>query len=66
MTITLNGQPHTLHAPLSIRELLEQLAVSPDVVAVQRNDDIVPRAAHDEIRLADGDRVEVISFAGGG
>lgn len=66
MQITLNGHPRTFDAPLSIRALLEQLAVPLDLVAVQRNDDIVPRSAHAGVWLAEGDRIEVISFSAGG
>ncbi len=66
MQISLNGRPHALDAPLSIRQLLEQLAVPLDLVAVQRNDDIVPRSAHAEVMVTDGDRIEVITFSAGG
>ena len=66
MQITLNGRPHALAAPLSVRQLLEQLRIPLDLVAVQRNDDIVPRAAHDAVFVADGDRLEVITFSAGG
>lgn len=66
MQITLNGQPHTLEGPLSIRQLLEHLAVPLDLVAVQRNDDIVPRSAHASVFVGEGDRIEVITFSAGG
>ena len=66
MLILLNGHPHACDAPLSIRALLEQLAIPLDLVAVQRNDDIVPRSTHAGVWLAEGDRIEVISFSAGG
>ncbi len=35
-------------------------------IAVERNGEIVPKAAYGEILLADGDAIEVVSFVGGG
>lgn len=35
-------------------------------IAVERNGEIVPKAAYEETILQDGDVVEVVSFVGGG
>ena len=35
-------------------------------IAVERNGDIVPKAAYTETVLADGDSIEIVSFVGGG
>ncbi|SEK58885.1 sulfur carrier protein [Atopomonas hussainii] len=66
MQITLNGQAHTLPAALSIAELLAQLGLTGKRVAVERNQEIVPRSAHASTVLAEGDHVEVVHAIGGG
>lgn len=35
-------------------------------IAVERNDEIVPKAKYEETILEDGDVIEVVSFVGGG
>ena len=64
--ITLNGLPRAAGDDASIADLLQELGVPPQVVAVQLNDDIVPRDRFATTRLGEGDRVEVITFAVGG
>jgi sulfur carrier protein len=66
MELTVNGEPHDLPAPLSVAELLARLDLTPDRVAVEVNEDVVPRGTYDVRRLAAGDRVEIVHFVGGG
>ena len=47
MTITLNGDPHELPAPLSVSALLEQLEIDARRVAVELNLAVVKKAAYD-------------------
>ena len=65
-TIVLNGQPREIRPELTVAALLEELELDPRQVAVERNRQIVPRAEHSGVRLADGDQVEVVTFVGGG
>lgn len=46
--------------------LLEHFSLDPRAIAIERNGQIVPRAAWDQVRFEDGDRVELIRFVGGG
>ena len=46
--------------------LLAGMGVDPTRVAVERNDDVVPRKTWDQAPLHEGDRVEIVSFVGGG
>lgn len=62
MRITLNGEPATTPAA-TVHELLGEL---PDGQAVAINGEVVPRSAHGEHRLADGDEVEVVQAVAGG
>ena len=66
MTISLNGEPHELEAPLSVSALLERLAVDPRRVAVEVNLEVVRRARYDQVTIGAGDQVEIVNFVGGG
>ena len=66
MTITLNGDPHELHAPLSVSALLDQLAIDARRVAVELNLAVVKKAAYDSSVIREGDEVEIVNFVGGG
>jgi thiamine biosynthesis protein ThiS len=66
MRIRINGKEQELARPLTVAELLEQLGLDRRKVAVERNLEIVPRSVHDRTALADGDRLEIVSFVGGG
>ncbi len=50
----------------SVSEVLSELDISGQRVAVELNEDIVPKAKYDETILKDGDHVEVVRFVGGG
>src|SRR5262245_21916722 len=64
--ITLNGETRRLDAPVSVRGLLESLGLDPAKIAVERNLEIVPRSTYGEVALAQGDRLEIVHFIGGG
>lgn len=66
MTITLNGDPHELQAPLSVSALLERLEIDARRVAVELNLAVVKKAAYDSSVINDGDEVEIVNFVGGG
>jgi thiamine biosynthesis protein ThiS len=64
--IELNGEAREVPDGASVAELLVTLGLAAPKVAVERNLEIVPRSAWDATRLADGDRLEVVHFIGGG
>ncbi|WP_241095032.1 sulfur carrier protein ThiS [Marinicauda algicola] len=66
MTVTINGEPRDLPAGLTLKGLLEELELDPRKVAVERNLEIAPRSAYDEIEIEAGDRLEIVQFVGGG
>lgn len=66
MQITLNGQPHSSPEGTTVAELLGKLDLEPIRVAVEINEDLVPRKTFDERIVQDGDRIEVVTFVGGG
>ncbi len=66
MKIVVNGQERALAAPMSVAVLLDELGMAGKRVAVEVNQEIVPRSRHAEFRLNDSDRVEVVFAIGGG
>ena len=66
MRITLNGERFDLSAPLTVAELLAELAIDARRVAVEHNMVIVRRGEFDRIRVQEGDEVEIVNFVGGG
>ncbi len=66
MTITLNGAEHVHHGSGALSELLKELGVNPDQVAIMVNDRIVPKGEREAVRLREGDGVEILTFMGGG
>jgi thiazole synthase len=66
ITLMVNGQAHSLPAPLTVAELLRTLGHNPQRIAVEVNRDVVPRARHGEHTLGAGDTVEIVTLVGGG
>ncbi len=50
----------------TVTEMLADMEISGQRVAVEINEEIVPKAKYDETILNDGDHVEVVRFVGGG
>lgn len=66
MKLTINGESRKFEEHLSISGLLRALSLEPRKIAVERNLEIVPKSAYDDTALADGDRIEIVHFVGGG
>ena len=70
VTLTLNGETRVFETPaggtLSVLGMLTQLELDARKVAVERNEEIVPRSRYGETVLANGDVLEIVHFIGGG
>ncbi len=66
LRLSVNGQARETSEGTSLAALLEQLAIDAHKVAIERNLHIVPRSLYGEIRLEEGDRLEIVQFVGGG
>jgi thiamine biosynthesis protein ThiS len=66
LRIEVNGEPREVPDGASVADLLGLLNLAAPKVAVERNLEIVPRSAWATTALADGDRLEVVHFIGGG
>ena len=65
MRIEVNGEPREVTAA-TVLALVEELGLDVRKVAVERNLEIVPKSLHAATPIADGDRIEVVQFVGGG
>ncbi len=65
MVLSVNGQRQEMPDGATVLDLLQALAVR-GRVAVERNGTVLRQAEHPEVRLAEGDVLEVVTFVGGG
>jgi thiazole synthase len=64
--LRINGEHRRVPAGLTIAELALELGLDPVKVAVERNLEVVPRSTLGQVRLEDGDELEIVHFVGGG
>jgi thiamine biosynthesis protein ThiS len=64
--ITVNGKPRSVSTGLSIASMLQEMGLDLGHVAVERNQEVIPRKTWPETTICDGDRIEVVEFMGGG
>lgn len=64
--VVINGQSRSVEEGTTISVLLTQLGLADRRVAVERNREIVPRASHASTVILAGDRLELVTFVGGG
>ena len=66
MRIFLNGEEKMIGDPLTVSQLLRELGLGERRVAVEINQEIVPRSRHATCTLKRDDRIEVVFAVGGG
>lgn len=66
MSVVINGENREISSPLSVTALLRDLGLDARKIALEHNLEIVPRSAYDQTMVADGDRLEIVHFIGGG
>jgi sulfur carrier protein len=64
--IQVNGEARSWRSGATVADLLQDLEIKTERVAVELNLEILDRAAFAQHPLKDGDRVEILSFIGGG
>ncbi len=64
--ITINGEPRQVAAESTVTDLIRDLKLAPERLAIEFNLSILPRSAWSETRLQSGDRLEIVHFVGGG
>ena len=66
MFLTVNGERRSLPVLADLAALVTALGLDGRKIAVERNLEIVPRSAYGRTPLAEGDRIEIVHFIGGG
>jgi sulfur carrier protein len=64
--ISVNGEPYQIAENSQVTDLVDELKLPPERVAIELNLSILPRARWDETVLCAGDRLEIVQFVGGG
>jgi thiamine biosynthesis protein ThiS len=66
MKITLNGEPRSLTTKISLKQLVSELGLDNKRLAIEVNQEIVPRSEYDTHLLQEADQVEIVQAIGGG
>ena len=66
ISILVNGKARDVSTGTTVAGLLATLGIERGRVAVERNQDVVPRKDYDQVLLVAGDQLEVVAFVGGG
>ncbi|HXQ46033.1 MAG TPA: sulfur carrier protein ThiS [Caulobacteraceae bacterium] len=66
MRLFVNGEERAFSEVSTVAALIASLGLDPRKVAVERNLEIVPRSTYARAGVADGDRIEIVHFIGGG
>jgi sulfur carrier protein len=66
VTVSVNGDPREIPADLTLDRLVASYSSAPSGVAAAVNDTVVPRARWAELRLGEGDRIEILTAVQGG
>lgn len=67
MRIEINGEQRELsQATMTLRDLIDQLSLAPQRIAVEVNKQIISRDRWESTSVAEGDRIEIVHFVGGG
>jgi sulfur carrier protein len=66
ISITVNGEKREANPGARVTDLLQALGLNSGRVAIERNLEILPRAAWAQTPVEPGDRYEIVQFVGGG
>ena len=66
MHLIVNGENQKLEEPVTLGQLLEEMGIVRERVAVMVNGRVISKTGRVDVQLQDGDRVEILTFMGGG
>ncbi len=66
MRLVINGEPRVVQEGLTLAGLLAELGLDPRMVVVEHNRAIIRRPMLADVKVAEGDAVELVHFVGGG
>jgi sulfur carrier protein len=66
MKILLNNKSTLLDDGLTIKRLLDKIDIRDKYLAVEVNEQIIPKSNHESFLIEDGDKIEIVTAIGGG
>ena len=66
MLITLNGKEKSLNENTILKHLIEELGIADKRIAVEINQEIIPKSEYANYAIRDGDTIEIVHAIGGG
>ena len=66
MLVQVNGENRETNDDSTLADLVRELALAPARIAIELNQQVVRRDLWAETSLAEGDRIEIVHFVGGG
>ena len=66
MQVTINGEKKMFRKELNLTELLENLSLPDERIAVELNKKVVRKKDWENIKIEDADKIEIVHFVGGG
>jgi sulfur carrier protein len=64
--LTVNGEAKSVPEGFTLAQLVRELGLERNPIAIELNREVVPRDRHGKTRLAEGDRLEIVTLVGGG
>ncbi len=64
--VTVNGEPQEIDDGATVADLVSSMDLAPVRVAVEINEELVPRRTFQDAFIHAGDRIEIVTFVGGG
>ncbi|MDR1700792.1 MAG: sulfur carrier protein ThiS [Lachnoclostridium sp.] len=61
-----NGQLISITSEITLQEFLQKEGYDIQKIAVEKNGEIIPRKSFDAVTVSDNDKLEIVSFVGGG
>ena len=66
MNVVVNGEIRRIDKSITLVGLIHQLELEGKRLAIEVNEEVVPRSEHAGYRLREGDKVEIVQAIGGG
>jgi len=66
LLVQINGESREVRDRSTLSDLVGKLSLAPARIAIELNQQVVRRDQWDQTTLAEGDRIEIVHFVGGG
>lgn len=66
LRIQVNGEPREVKDKLPLPELISNLSLKPEQIAIELNEKVIRRVEWEAMILRENDKIEIVHFVGGG